>query len=458
MNRVAARSMIVLVLVLVLAAGLVFFFGEFLTKSEDWVLFSGSPYVYNADGKIDTGTVSDRNGVLLADLSGERSYATDAVVRKSMLHWVGDRQGNIRTPYVETYTTQMLGYDLANGAYNYGDHRGNVTLTLSSKVQTAALEAMGEYRGTVAVYNYRTGELLCAVTTPNFDPDSPPDLTADTEGVYDGVYWNRFLQSKYIPGSIFKIVTLAAALETMPELAQERFACEGVYELSGGDVTCEHNHGTQTLKEAFCNSCNCVFAQITQRLGAERLAKFVSYCGVTAPVSFDGYTSAAGNFDVVGASQEQMAWSGIGQHKDQINPCAFLTFIGSIAGGGVGAQPYLVAQVSVGEQVTYRAATHNSDRILSKNTAQVLQEYMRNNVQTKYGVESFPDLVICAKSGTGEVGGDKKPNAMFTGFVADDSCPLAFIAAIEDGGYGTQVCIPVISAVLEACSAELAAQ
>lgn len=456
MNRVAARSMIVLVLVLALAVGLVFFFGEFLTKSEDWVLFSGSPYVYNSEGKISTGAIADRNGVLLADLTGNRSYASDPAVRASMLHWVGDRQGNIRAPYVEKYTTQMLGYDLGNGTYNYGDNRGCMMLTLSSRVQTVALNAMGDYRGTVAVYNYKTGELLCAVTTPNFDPETPPDLSADTEGIYDGVYWNRFMQSKYIPGSIFKIVTLAAALETMPELTQERFTCEGVYELSGGDVTCEHSHGTQTLKEAFCNSCNCAFAQITQRLGSERLAKFVNYCEVTAPVSFDGYTSAAGNFDVTGASQEQVAWSGIGQHKDQINPCAYLAFLGSVAGGGVGAKPYLVSQVTVGEQVTYRAVTHNTDRILSKHTAQTIQEYMRNNVQTKYGVENFPDLVICAKSGTGEVGGDKKPNAMFAGFVADENCPLAFIAAIEDGGYGTQVCVPVISAVLEACAAELA--
>ena len=80
---------------------------------------------------------------------------------------------------------------------------------------------------------------------------------------------------------------------------------------------------------------------------------------------------------------------------------------------------------------------------------------MHNNVQTKYGTENFPDLIICAKSGTGEVGGDKKPNAMFAGFVADEQYPLAFLVAVEDGGYGTQVCIPIISAVLDACVAEM---
>lgn len=454
MNRVAARSMIVLVLVLALAVGLVFFFGEYLTRSEQWVTFSGSPHVYT-DGKVSTGTVTDRNGILLADLSGGKTFAADPAVRKAMLHWVGDRQGNIRVPYVDTYATQLLGYDLADGLYAYGQTKGNITLTLSAAVQKAALEAMGDYRGTVAVYNYKTGELLCAVTTPNFDPEEVPDLAEDTEGVYEGVYWNRFIQSKYIPGSIFKIVTLAAALELNPELSQETFVCQGVYALVGGDVTCEHSHGRQTLKDAFCNSCNCVFAQITQRIGAERLAQFVAYSGITAGISFDGFTSAAGNFDVVGASEEQVAWSGIGQHKDQINPCAFLTLLGAIAGEGVGTQPYVVSRVNVGQQTTYEAHTQKNDRILSKTTAKLLREYMHNNVQTKYGTENFPDLTICAKSGTGEVGGDKKPNAMFAGFVADEQYPLAFLAAVEDGGYGTQVCIPIISAVLDACIAEM---
>ncbi len=454
MNRIAARSMIVLVLVLALAAGLVFFFGEYLVKAESWVTFSGSPHVYT-DGKVGSGTISDRNGILLAELYGGRSYASDPLIRASMLHWVGDRQGNIPVPYLDTYAKEMLGYDLADGVYAYGETVGNITLTLSARVQKAALEAMGDYRGTVAVYNYKTGELLCAVTTPNFDPDAPPDLSADAEGIYEGVYWNRFMQSKYIPGSIFKIVTLAAALETMPELTQETFTCEGVYELGGGDVTCEHSHGTQTLKEAFCNSCNCVFAQITQRIGAQKLEKFVNYSAALDSVRFDGFTSAAGNFDVSGASEEQVAWSGIGQHKDQINPCAFLTFLGAIAGEGTGAQPYVVSRVQVGQQVTYQARTQNTDRIVSKHTAKLIREYMENNVQTKYGSENFPDLVICAKSGTGEVGGDKRPNAMFAGFVAEEEYPLAFLAAIEDGGYGSQVCIPIISAVLEACVAEM---
>ena len=80
---------------------------------------------------------------------------------------------------------------------------------------------------------------------------------------------------------------------------------------------------------------------------------------------------------------------------------------------------------------------------------------MQNNVEVKYGTENFPGLTVCAKSGTGEVGGGKKPNAMFTGFLIDEEYPLAFIVTIEEGGYGTQTCVPVISRILDACVAEI---
>ena len=454
MNRIAARAWIVLILVLTLAAGTVFFFCEYLAKSDDWILFSGSPHLYNS-GKVGTGTITDRDGQLLTDLTDGRTYSEDETVRTATLHWVGDRLGNIAVPFVTHYSRQLLGYDSVNGIYAYGSSSGNIRLTLSAKVQAAALEAMGDRVGTVAVYNYKTGELICAVTTPTYDPDNVPDIAGDTEGKYTGVYVNRFLQSKYIPGSIFKIVTLAAALETVPDIQEQTFTCTGVYEIGGGDVTCESTHGKQTLKEAFCNSCNCAFAQITGLVGQEKLARYIELFGVVDNVQFDGITTVSGNFDISDATAQQFAWSGIGQHKDQVNPCAFLSFVGAIAGDGVGAQPYVVQKITVGRSTTYKAQSQQRQRIISTETARIIREYMANNVTTKYGADHFPEMTVCAKSGTGEVGGGKKPNAMFTGFVADEDCPLAFFVAIEEGGYGASTCVPVLSKVLEACRNEL---
>jgi peptidoglycan glycosyltransferase len=173
--------------------------------------------------------------------------------------------------------------------------------------------------------------------------------------------------------------------------------------------------------------------------------------GVTEPLSFDGITTVAGNFDVADATPEQVAWSAIGQHHDQINPCSFLTYMGAVAGEGVGVVPYIVKEVSVGNSTTYQASPQKTDRVVSRQTAETLREYLRNNVVNHYGVENFPDVEVCAKTGTAEVGGGKAPNATFTGFVADPDYPLAFIVLVEEGGYGREACIPIASKVLKAC-------
>jgi peptidoglycan glycosyltransferase len=267
----------------------------------------------------------------------------------------------------------------------------------------------------------------------------------DTAGLYEGVYLNRFTQSVYIPGSIFKIVTTAAALETLPDVRRQSFTCTGTFTIGGDKVTCERAHGTLTLKNAMARSCNCYYANLALRLGADTLEDRVEAYGVTKPVSFDGIVTARGNFSAAGQQRVELAWSAIGQHKDQINPCAFLTFVGAIANGGQGVKPYVMA--SVGE---YQVQPQPMERIMSEDTAAILREYMRNNVVNNYGADNFPGLTVCAKSGTGQVSG-KRPNAMFVGFVSDEQYPLAFIAAVENAGYGKQVCVPILSKVLSAC-------
>ena len=450
MNRITIRAFGILLFVLALAGGMVFFLLEYISDADDWVQFQGSPYAYQ-DGNAQAGVILDRTGLLLADLSNGKTYAGEEAIRRATLHWIGDRQGNISDPIPETYMQQVLGYDLWNGVYSYGNAVGQLRLTLSADIQIIAQEALGDRKGTVAVFNYQTGEILCAVTSPTYDPENVPDIAGDTTGAYTGVYLNRFIRSKYIPGSIFKIVTLAAALETVPDIRERSFTCTGSVTIGGGEVTCERAHGTQSLKEAFCNSCNCAFGEITGIVGRENMARYVELFGVTQTQSFDGYTTVAGNYDIAEATAWEFAWSGIGQHTDQVNPCSFMTFMGAIAGDGIGVYPYVVGSVRVGGNESYTAATQKTVRLMSRETAQTIREYMQNNVVSKYGAENFPGLTVCAKSGTGEVGGDKRPNAMFAGFVADEKYPLAFIVAVEEGGYGANTCMPILSPVLEAC-------
>lgn len=439
-----------MVLVLVLALGVSFFLGEYLLNSRKWVLSAGSPHIYNAEN-IGCGQIADRDGNLLLDLTGSRTYANAASLRKSTLHWLGDRQGNISAPALSYYAKEIAGFDPLSGLYAYGGVGGQVQLTLSAKLQMAALEAMGDYRGTLAIMNYKTGELLCAVTTPTYDPDDVPDIASDTTGAFQGVYLNRFTQSTYTPGSIFKIVTMIAALECIDDIETQTFTCTGELKYGVDKVTCEKIHGTQDIRDAFKNSCNCAFAKVSEQIGGKRLARYAKELGVLDSVHFDGIKTAAGNIDSVDQADVLVAWSAIGQHKDQINPASFLSLVSAVANGGVGQKMYLVDRIKTGMSVTYEAKPESAARIMSTQTAQTLRDLMRNNVENYYGDENFAGFTVCAKSGTAEVGGDLKPNSMFTGFVMDEEYPLAFIVTIENGGYGRLTCVPVLQKVLSAC-------
>lgn len=114
-------------------------------------------------------------------------------------------------------------------------------------------------------------------------------------------------------------------------------------------------------------------------------------------------------------------------------------------------QPYLVKGITTGGKITYRAENREVGRILSEDSAKVLQSMLKNNVEVKYGQEKFPDLVLGAKTGTAQVGKNSKPNATFAGFVESESLPLAFLAIIEDGETGGKTCIPRITQTLQAC-------
>ncbi len=449
MNRVASRSTIAMMLVVVLLGGMCLFLTEYVMDADEWVVFEGSPHIYSGVN-LGRGIITDRSGELLLSAGEARTYSEDKGIRKSTLHWLGDRLGYISAPAVAGYASEMSGYGLINGLYGYSGTGGEAVLTISAEVQKTAMEALGKKKGTVAVYNYKTGEILCAVTTPTFDPDNVPEIDENNEK-YEGIYLNRFTQVSYVPGSVFKIVTAAAALDSLDNALELEFRCRGVYEMSGGRVKCTGEHGKIGLEKAFRKSCNCYFAQLTEVLGAETLSQYVEQFQITESVRFDGVTTAKGHFDVENVTDQEVAWAGIGQHTDTVNPCRYMTFLGAIAGGGEAAEPYIVESAGTGFFGSHRASKTSTGRIMEKETAEALTALLRNNVENQYGDENFPGLTVCAKTGTAEVGGGKEPNAVFAGFCTDRAYPLAFMVVVEDAGSGAKTCVPIISEVLAAC-------
>lgn len=449
MNKIARRSAIAIVLAGVLLLGFGVFIVRFLLFSDQWVITSGSPHVYTVhdqgnDEVLECGVAVDPDSNLLLDMREDWTYSNNSDLRRAMIHWVGDRENNIIAPALNTYVYEMTGHDTFNGMYAYGDETSVIQLTLSAQIQIKALQALGDYTGTVAVYNYQTGELICSVSTPNFDPDNLP------QEAIEGMYFNRFTEAQYTPGSIFKVVTLAAALETIPDIEQQTFTCTGSYTIGADQITCESNHWDQDLKTAFQNSCNCAFAQIALQVGAENMEKYAQQFGITESVRFDGITTAKGQYQAVNADDVNIAWSGIGQYHDLINPCSYLTFIGAVANGGKQVGPYVVEKISVGDKVTYQVQDRDGKQLLSEETVAKIREYMRNNALA-YGADRFGELTVCAKTGTAQIDGQTEPNAMLVGFVTDPEYPLAFIVCAENAGYGGQVCIPIAGQVLDAC-------
>ena len=456
MKKVSSRAWMALALAAALLAGLLSFYVRYFVKAADWVVFPGSPHVYTGVNP-DCGKIYDRSGTLLLNTNDGRVYSSDAATRTATMHLLGDRDGYISAPLLKTYASRMIGFDVVNGLYT--DDPGSVAarLTISAKVQTAAQQALSGYRGTIGVYNYKTGEMICAVTSPSYDPDNVPDVAGDTTGSYEGVYLNRFFDAAYTPGSIFKLVTAAAALETIPDVQTRTFQCSGKTVIGGQEIICNGVHGSLNLAGALAHSCNVAFGELAAELGAQTLQSYAEKFGLNESHSCDGYASAAGKFDLSGAESGDVAWAGIGQYTDEVSALAFLRYLGAIANGGQAPEPYLMQRVRKGDDITYEAQTVLSQRMLDAGTADTLTKLMRNDVTSVYGDWQFGGLSVCAKSGTAEREG-QTANAMFAGFVLDASCPVAFVVFVENGGSGSAVACPMAAKVLQVCAQVLSAE
>lgn len=449
MKKIERRTLVCLALALCLAAGMCVFIGKYLLYGGSWASSAFNRHLYNTDGQLASGTVLDRDGDVLSTVTedGKRTYYDNVDVRKATLHAVGDLQGNIGTGALNAFADQLTGYSLLNGAFG-ADAGSDLYLTIDARYNYEAYQALGGHAGTVAVYNYKTGEILCMVSAPSYDPlNVPADI--ETNDRYKGAYINRFLSSTFTPGSIYKTVTLMAALEEIPDLAQRTWTCEGSVQIGEETIICSGTHGQQDIGDAFANSCNVAFAQIAAELGADTLQKYTEQAGLTDSYSVNGLPTASGTFQWDGITDGQLGWAGVGQGQDQVNPCAMMVYMGAIASGGKAAEPYLIEKsVSALGLPSLPHFTKKTGRLIASDTAATMADMMAENVQKTYGASRFPNMDICAKSGTAEVGEGKTPHAWFTGFLRGEDTPYAFIVLVENGGGGSAVAGTVASRVL----------
>ena len=453
MKKIEKRALLCLLLAAALLRGSGLFSFRLVKNGGRWVSFAANRHPDNRQGQLSVGRVLDRDGDVLSwtEEDGTRRWYDNATVRKATLHAVGDAQGNIGTGALVAFADQLSGYNLLTGAYSPLGAGNDLYLTLDARYNYIAYEALAGRKGAVGVYNYETGEVLCMVSTPAFDPLYPPS-SEEMEGndAYDGVYLNRFLSGTFPPGSVYKTVVLTAAIERMPDLFDRTWTCTGSTQVGDGAITCPHAHGEQDIREALANSCNVVFGQLAVELGGSTLERYAGKAGLTSRYSVNGIPTAAGSFSLTGISDNDLAWAGVGQYHDAVNPCSMLVYMGAIANGGRAAVPCLLLQVDTPGLPDLPQFTRRTGRLIARDTAETLADMMAYNVTAAYGTSRFPNMDLCAKSGTAEVGGGQAPHAWFTGFLRDEDHPYAFLVLVENGGSGSSAAGDVASRVLNA--------
>lgn len=447
MKKLEKRALLCVLLSIVLMVGMGYFVFTFVTEGNEWAAFYTNRAV-NSNGHLARGTLKDVNGTtLLKNRHGNMIFSDDYETRCALVHLTGDDKNNIATGANNVMADKLVGYNILNGTYTFGGGGRIVRLTVDAEVCKAAYEALYGHSGTVGVYNYRTGEIICAVSTPAYDPADPPDLSSDDTS---GTYINRLFAWTTPPGSTFKVATTAAALENKSDARSWHYDCSGVQEYGPDKVTDLEAHGSVNLKEALAVSCNCGFGELTLDLGADVMEDAVEKYGLTKVYDIDGIKTKAGTFEFPENADVNLAWAGVGQHNDMINPASMMVFMGGIANGGEAVSPKIVKSVEFanGSSADLLSAP-GSEQIMESETALRLRKHMRNNVRKTYGDWMFPGLKVYAKSGTAEVDKTKEPNALFAGFVRGNDMPYAFIVVVENGGYGTETAGTVANTVLQ---------
>ena len=178
MKQMSRRSILLLIIMLCFTAGLVILGVVFAINASGWTSYPANRHIYNNKAILSgAGSITDRNGIVLAQtIDGDRVYNNDKNIRKALLHTVGDSSGLIKTGLQNSYWKKLVGYNLVNGVFQPSGQGNDITLTLDANLCATALKALGKYSGTVGVYNYKTCELLCMVSTPTYDINNPPEI------------------------------------------------------------------------------------------------------------------------------------------------------------------------------------------------------------------------------------------------------------------------------------------
>ena len=430
------------------------------TTGNRWFSSSANTYARARRKNVIAGDILDRNGVILAttDESGGRVYQESELNRRATVHVVGDSGRNVNNSAESFLGTYLYGFNMTflerlsfaiRGETPHGD---TVRLTIDSNLAAYAASIFPEGKaGAVVVMNYKTGEVLTEQSFPNFDPQHITDAVRENS---QKPFYNRAVQGLYAPGSTFKIVTAAAAIQHFPDYDTRSFTCEGQLTLgnrvvtdAGTDLTAGKltQHGTLTLRQAFVKSCNNIFAQAALQLGDSRLRKTAEGFGFNDNFLFRDLVVENSQYPADHRSEGEIAWTGAGQSALLASPLHMCLIAGAVANGGVMMEPrMLLSAVSWSGVQRAGFSTRVYRKPLTEDQAGILKEYMRAVVTGGTGTAAaVPGVKVCGKTGSAELDTQQNTNAWFVGFMDEEASPYALSIVVEDAGGGGSVAAPI---------------
>jgi len=436
-----------------------------------------NPRLRSIEASIPRGGIFDRNGKPVASTrSGERYYPFGG----DMVHVVGWldsrcggpvgmekwRNGDLRG--FDDYSELLPIYRLRGTPFQPHRVGKDVRLTIDADLQRAVEKALRKYAGAIrdrrtgrpktkaaaVVIDVYTGEVLAAVSIPDFDPN---ELTPGRWKAYNAnesgehVLIDRALNGLYPPGSTFKLVTAASALENGIDLTyicrhrehNVRWQANGRTwsRRSITDLEEMGAHGSVDLPKAIRVSCNIYFAHLGLKLGQDRL-----------------YETAADKFKLANIPPsrllaEDLPDNAYGQGRILVTPLEMARVVAAIANGGVMMKPQFVRDIRLGDEIVGEFAPIEMGRPISPSTARALRKMMADVTKngTGRGVFSGLNVSVGGKTGSAENDhADGMPHSWFVGFAPVEDPRIAFAVVVENGGYGRAAAGPVCREIVKA--------
>lgn len=434
--------------------------------------------LYEEERRVQRGQILDRNGQVLAttEMSGDiasRVYAAPWLAHVTGHHSLRFGNSNVEHAY-DSYLRGKTGADVASAFKDRLLHRpiqgSDVVLTIDHRLQQVAEEALGDSAGAILVMNPRTGEILALASHPYYDPNK---LEQEWEQLRDDAstpLLNRATQGLYAPGSVFKTVTVAAALDSGMVDPSQRFD----FTLSAGQppshaetfhgfpVTCANHPNdppgklSMNLTEAYAASCNVAFAELGVKIGHQRLIEYANRFGFGAdlPGELASVPSQLAGDAKFLRDDAALASTAFGQGQLLVSPLQVSLVTNAIANHGTIMEPHVVKEVRREGQVVARTDAVEWRKPIQSATADAVRSMMVQSVERGWASSvKIPGVAIGGKTGTAETGDGQQTHAWFTAFAPADDPVVSVTVVKEHAGFGSAQAIPPAKKVLEAALA-----